>query len=167
MKRLAVAMALGLLGSSMAYSQVDTEITGSVSSKCTIYTDKSGIYGNPLPDTLSTASIDGGRSAIIRYDVVNANTYKAVITTLVTFPVIPTLCDSLTWSGTVTVSQVTDAQQSAYDSNKRVFDNVTEIDLTVAGIVWFSADSSVTYGVNKSLPGGTYKAIVRAECIAL
>ena len=167
MKKLTLSAAAVLLLCSHAYAQSQTEITGNVASKCTIYTDRAGVYGNPLPDTLTTATADGGTPAVIRYDVVNANNYKAVITTPVSFSTSPSLSDTLAWTGSVEVHQVSDAQQSGYDNSKRVFDNTTEIDLTVAGSVWFKANSSVTYGVNKALPGGVYKAIVTAECIAL
>jgi len=153
------------------YSQVgaaeELPITGSVASKCTIHTDRAGVYGNPTASVLSTDSVDGGTPAIVRFDVVNASTYKAVITTPNSFTSSPALNDTLAWTGSTEVSAVTDSNMSAYDSNKRVFDNVTEIDLTVAGTVWFKANSRVEYGYNKSLPGGTYKAIVTAECIAL
>jgi hypothetical protein len=76
------------------------------------------------------------------------------------------LDDTVVWTGSVSVAEVTDTLQSAYDSSKVVYDSTTEIDLTVAGTVWFKVDSTATYGVNKSLPGGQYRAIVTAECIA-
>jgi hypothetical protein len=56
---------------------------------------------------------------------------------------------------------------SAYSTNKRVYNNTTEIDLTVPGTVWFKADSTADYGYNKAFPAGQYRAIVTAECIAL
>ena len=160
-----IALSTLLLATS-AYS-AQAEINGNVESKCTIYTSSAGVYGNPTPDVLSTATTDGGTPAIIRYDVVQANYYKAVITTPNTFTTSPVLTDTIAWTGSVGVNEVTDPNMSAYDTNKRIFGNVTEIDLTVAGSVWFKANSAATYGVNKSLPGGTYKTIVTAECIAL
>ena len=145
----------------------EVQIVGNVASKCTIHTDSAGRYANPTADVLSTDSLDGGSPAIIRYDVVSANTYKAVITVPNSFSTSPVLSDTLAWSGDVSVHEVTDPNMSAYDSNKQVYDNVTEIDLSVAGIVWFKAGSKVEYGFNKSLPGGTYRSVVIAECIAL
>lgn len=145
----------------------EVPIEGNVASKCVIYPTTAGVYGNPLPDTLTTDVSDGGKPPIIRFDVVNANSYKAVITTPITFSSSPSLNDTLAWTGSVEVDQVTDSNMSSYDSNKRVFNNITEFDLTVAGTVWFKANSTVTYGYNKSLPGGNYKSIVVAECIAL
>lgn len=144
----------------------EVPITGNVESKCTIYTDTVGIYGNPTADVLSTAPADGGVQPRIRYDVVNAGYYKAVITTPTEFSTSPVLNDTVAWTGVVSVAEVTDPQQSDYDTNKITFNNTTEIDLTVAGTVWFKVDSTATYGVNKSLPGGQYRAIVTAECIA-
>lgn len=150
----------------MGASAAEVPITGNVESKCTIYTDTVGIYGNPTPDVLSTAAADGGVQPRIRYDVVNAGYYKAVITTPTEFSTSPVLNDTIAWTGSVSVAEVTDPLQSDYDTNKIVFNNTTEIDLTVAGTVWFNVSSSATYGVNKSLPGGQYRAIVTAECIA-
>ena len=160
-----VLTACMIVMSSAAAAEVP--ITGDVTSKCVIHTDTAGIYANPTPDVLTTAASDGGIAPIIRYDVVNANTYKAVITTPVEFSTSPSLTDTLTWTGSSSVSSVTDANMSAYDTNKRVYNNVTEFDLTVAGTVWFKSESSVSYGVNKSLPGGRYRSIITAECIAL
>lgn len=149
----------------MSYA-AEAEIIGQVQPKCSIYTDTPGIYGNPSPNRLSTDTADGGRPAIIRYDVVEASYYRAVITTPDSFTTSPALNDTVTWTGSVDVNEVTDAAMSAYDTNKRVFNNVTEIDLSVAGTVWFKANSTASYGYNKALPGGTYKAVVTAECVA-
>jgi hypothetical protein len=40
--------------------------------------------------------------------------------------------------------------------------------LTVAGTTWFAATSIATYGggQNKAFPGGSYSAVVVAQCIA-
>lgn len=160
---IATSLMMGFTSSALA---VDAEIVGNVQSKCTVYTDTAGIYGNPTPNMLSTAAADGGTPAIIRYDVALADYYRAVITTPESFTSSPNLTDTLVWTGDVTVSSVSDAAMSAYDNTKRVFNNVTEVDLTVAGSTWFKASSTVNYGYNKSLPGGTYRAIVTAECIA-
>lgn len=145
----------------------ETEINGTVEARCSIYTTSSGVYGNPNPYTLSTEPADGGAPAVIRYDVAQADYYKAVITTPNSFSTSPALSDSVTWTSDVSVNEVTDAGMSAYDTNKVVYGNRTEVDLSVAGTVWFKANSSASYGYQKSFPGGTYKAIVTAECIAL
>ena len=65
------------------------------------------------------------------------------------------------------MSEVSDTLMSGYDAAKRVYNNVTEFDLTEAGTTWFSITSDATYGFDKSWPAGNYNAVVSAECIAL
>lgn len=145
----------------------ETTITGNVSSKCSIYTDVAGVYGNPNPDELSTLATDGGVMPVLRYDVSIANYYSAKIAYPIEFTTSPSLTDSLTWTGQVEVATMSDATGMAnYETNKVTYDNVTEYDLTAAGSTWFKVTSGVTYGVDKSLPGGEYKAAVTALCIA-
>lgn len=170
-KKTTVSIAIGFFAMmgvvSKAYS-AEAEIRGTVEAKCVIYVASNGIYGNPTPDVLSTATADGGAPAVIRYDAVNANYYKAVITTPTSFSTSPVLTDTVAWTGSAAVNQVTDAGMSAYDGAKREYSgNVTEFDLTIAGSVWFKVHSSASYGVNKAFPGGTYKSTVIAECIPL
>lgn len=141
-------------------------ISGNVASKCVINTDTPGVYGNPTSNKLSTARADGGIQPIIRFDVASANAYKAIISTPVEFSSSPTLNDTLAWNGSTEVSQVSDSEMASYETDKRVFNNVTEFDLSKAGTVWFKSNSEVEYGYNKAFPGGVYKAIVSAECIA-
>jgi hypothetical protein len=145
----------------------DVPIMGTVTSKCVIYTETPGVYGNPTPGVLSTAVADGGVQPIIRYDVVQSGFYKAVITVPSSFTSSPTLSDVVRWTGSVDVSRVTDAAMSAYTTNKRTYNETTEIDLTVAGSVWFKADSKAEYGYNKAFPAGTYRSIVTATCLAV
>lgn len=163
-KSLILAITLAIPLSILA---AEVPIRGMVSSKCVINTDTVGVYGNPTPNVLSTAAIDGGVQPVIRYDVVESGYYKATITTPNSFTSSPSLPDVTNWTGSVTVSKVTDAAMSAYTSNKRVYGNTTEVDLTVPGTVWFSAVSKAQYGYGKAFPAGEYKAIVLAECIAL
>lgn len=144
----------------------EVPIEGSVASKCSIFTDTPGVYGNPTADKLSTDPADGGVDPIVRIDVVLADAYKAKIGWPTDFSSSPALNDALNWNGSVTVSQVSDASMSAYETNKVLYDNITEYDLTLSGSTWFKVESDVTYGVGKSLPGGSYKAYVTAECIA-
>lgn len=145
----------------------DVPITGRVTPKCVIYTEVPGVYGNPTPSVLSTLAADGGVQPIIRYDVVQSGYYKAVITTPNSFSSSPTLSDVVNWTGSVDVSRVTDAAMSAYSTNKREYNNVTEITLSVPGSVWFKADSKAVYGYNKAFPAGDYRSIVTASCIAI
>ena len=141
-------------------------ITGSVSSKCSIYTDTAGVYGNPTPNTLSTDPVDGGVFPVVRYDVTIADYYTAKISWPQSFVSSPNLTDALNWYGEVTVSSTSDALMSGYEAAKIEYDNVTEYDLSVAGSTWFQIDSEVSYGFGKSFPGGEYSANIVAECIA-
>jgi hypothetical protein len=171
MLRKAALIAIGaLMGTAImsanAYA-VDVPVVGTVASKCVVVTDTNGVYGNPSPAVLSTAAADGGVEPIIRFDVIQANFYKASITYPNAFSESPALDDVLNWTGGVSVAEVSDAGMSAYDQNKVTFNNVTEVDLTIAGSTWFKVESRAEYGANKALPAGTYRAIVQAECIAL
>ena len=164
-KKPLVAAAAIMLGTNVLAE--DVEIVGNVASKCVITTDTIGVYGNPTPSELSTAPADGGVLPIVRYDVLQANFYKARITYPEAFSESPALSDVVTWTGDVTVAEVTDAGMSAYDTSKVEFNNVTEVDLTIAGSTWFQVASTADYGVGKAFPAGTYRAIVSADCIAL
>lgn len=144
-----------------------TEIVGTVDSKCIIISETSGIYGNPSPNLLTTDPTNGGVKPIIRYDVISADFYKARIAYPNTFSTAPTLDDVVNWDGSVTVSEVSDSTMSDYDTNKVTYNNVTEYDLTVAGSTWFTIASEADYGYTKSLPAGSYNAVVEAECIPL
>jgi len=160
-----ISTILGLSIASIALAET-TPITGSVSSKCSVYTDTAGVYGNPSPDELSTDPVDGGVYPVVRYDVTIADYYTAKISWPQEFITSPTLSDALNWDGEVTVSSTSDAGMAGYEAAKVEYDNITEYDLSVAGSTWFQIDSSVTYGFEKSLPGGTYSTNVVAECIA-
>jgi hypothetical protein len=77
------------------------------------------------------------------------------------------LTDTIGWTGSTAVEAVSDAQMSAYDTSKIEYDSTTEIDLEFTGSTWFKVSSEADYGVSKALPGGTYTAIVQANCIAI
>ena len=144
----------------------EVPIVGQVEAKCVITTDTQGVYAQPTVDELTTKLTDGGVPPIVRYDVMVADYYKALISYPDEFASSPTLNDTLDFQGEVTVNQTSDAGMSAYDTNKLEYDNVTEYDLTIAGSTWFKVGSTVNYGYGKSFPGGTYRAMVQAECIA-
>jgi hypothetical protein len=144
----------------------DTIIEGNILSKCIINTDNQGVYGNPTPDKLSTTPADGGVLPVIRYDVAVADFYLARITTPTEFSSSPTLTDTVTWTGSASVGEVSDAGMSAYETNKVTFEATTEFDLTIAGTTRFNVSSVAEYGAGKAFPGGTYRAVVQAECIA-
>jgi len=163
-KKLILAVVLAVPLASLADNVI---ISGNVTSKCTIHTDTPGVYGNPSMSTLSTAAASGGVQPVIRYDVVNGGFYKAVITTPTSFSSSPTLSDVVTWTGSTVVSSVSDAAMSIYTTNKRIVGNTTEFDLTLPGTVWFKSASQASYGYNRALPSGEYRAVIVAECIAL
>lgn len=156
---LAVTMATTVYGA-------ESPITGTVEAKCSVYTTTEGVYGNPTPNKLSTSAADGGVEAIIRMDVASGDYYIGRITHPNQFSSSPSLVDGVIWEGSVTVNQVSDPLMADYDTNKVTYNNVHEYDLTVAGSTWFKVSSTATYGVDKSLPAGTYTAIATAECIA-
>jgi|TARA_R110002153_G_scaffold80211_2_gene204153 hypothetical protein len=144
----------------------ETPIVGNVESKCSIYTDTVGVYGNPTPSTLSTVAADGGVMPVVRFDVATAAVYTAKISSPLEFSQSPSLIDAVVWTGNTEVSNTSDAGMSGYEAAKVQYDNHTTFDLTVAGSVWFKVTSTVAYGVAKPLPGGVYKANIIAECIA-
>jgi len=144
----------------------ETPITGTVESKCMIVTDIEGIYGNSTPSNLSTDPADGGVEPIIRFDVLQPDYYKAVISHPISFSQSPPLSDVVTWTGSTSVNEVSDTQMSGYDTNKVTYDNSTEYDLTVAGSTWFKVSSEADYGYDRAFPSGIYRSMVTAECIA-
>jgi len=158
------SLAALLLFASPVFATVN--ITGNVAAKCVIQTTKSGVYGNPIASKLSTTPSDGGVLPVIRYDVSIADSYTANITHPTSFSSSPTLTDTLEWTGSTSVTQTSVSGMSAYNDAKVVVDNTSIFNLTLAGSTWFSTASSAVYGSAKPLPGGTYVAVVQAECIA-
>ncbi len=162
-KLLILPVALACTG---AIASSNIPITGSVESKCVIQTDTDGVYGNPTADKLSTAVSDGGVLPVVRYDIVTANAYKAVISHPDSFSSSPTLTDTVSWTGSTTLTNSSDSNMSAFNDNKVTYNNSSEFDLTIAGSAWFSVTSTAEYGYDKAFPAGTYSAMVTAECIA-
>jgi hypothetical protein len=143
-------------------------INGFIESKCVIQSDTPGMFGNPTVDKLSTKSADGGVMPIIRYDIVTASKYKAVITTPTNFSSSPNLSDSVDWTSTTVAGQMSDSGMSVFNSDKAIYNNghTTEFDLVKAGSVWFNVTSEAEYGYGKAFPSGSYTALIVAECIA-
>ena len=164
-KSLAIGFLMALFMASRA-SAVEVPIVGNVAAKCVIIPDTSGVYGNPTADKLSTAAADGGVQPIVRFDVLQADFFKAVITSPRSFTSSPALTDVVNWTGSVSTARVSDPTMSAYDTNKVTYDNVTEFNLTVAGTTWFKVASTAEYGYDKAFPAGTYRSVMSAECIA-
>ena len=147
-------------------SAEDVPITGTVESKCSVYTEVDGVYGSPQPYKLSTTPADGGVLPTMRFDTSQAGYYLARITTPTSFSSSPSLPDSVAWTGSTTVATVSDTGMSGYEAAKVEYGSTTEYDLTVAGSVWITASSTATYGIDTSFPAGNYTAIITAECIA-
>ena len=155
-----------LLLAPFAVYAAEVPIEGTVQSRCVIETHTPGVYGNPNAYTLTTSPTDGGVLPIVRFDVTLADAYKAKITHPTDFSASPPLNDTQTWTGSTEVSSMSDAGMSGYEAAKVEYGSTTEFDLTVAGSTWFKTSSSATNGGDKAFPGGTYRAIVEAECIA-
>ena len=163
-KQLVILGAIGMVSNAAAAET--TPIVGNVSSKCSIFTDTTGVYGNPTPDELSTKAADGGVDPVVRYDVTVADKYKAKISWPNSFSTSPSLTDAVNWDGETSVKSHSVSGMSAYEGAKVEYENATEFGLTLAGSTWFKIESEAKYGSAKALPGGEYKANVTAECIA-
>ena len=160
-----IALALLIAGTAQA---AEVPIEGTVQSRCLINTDVAGVYGNPNAYTLTTAPADGGVVPVVRYDVSLADAYIARITYPTEFSASPSLSDMVTWTGSVSVSAVSSVNMADYDTDKVEYNQTTDYDLTATGTTWFQITSTATYGGggNKAFPGGTYRSVVVAECIA-
>jgi hypothetical protein len=145
----------------------DAPINGTVQSRCIIQTDTAGTYANPNAYTLTTSPTDGGELAIIRVDVTLADAYYVSITAPSEFSSSPALPDVPTWTGDTEVKAVSDATgMGSYETGKVELGMTDRYDLTATGSTWFKTSSVATMGGSKAFPGGSYTAIVKAECIA-
>jgi hypothetical protein len=162
------AMLITALGLTMSpVLAADIPINGTVQSRCIISTDTAGTYGNPNAYTLTTTPADGGVLAVTRFDVTLADAYYAVITAPSEFSSSPNLPDTVTWVGDTEVQTVSDATgMGSYETDKVEYGYTDKYDLTATGSTWFKTSSTATMGGNKAFPGGSYTALVNAECIA-
>ena len=159
-------LAFALTGASYANAE-NVPINGVVQSRCIIQTDNPGTYGNPNAYTLTTAPADGGELAIVRFDVSLADAYYAQITAPDEFSSSPSLPDVVSWTGDTEVSAVSDAASMGdYETNKIELGMMDKYELTASGSTWFKTSSVATMGGSKAFPGGSYTAMVTAECIA-
>lgn len=157
---------LAILISIPAFAQ-DTEINGTVQSRCIIQTDNPGTYANPNAYTLTTSPTDGGELARIRVDVSLADAYYVAITAPEEFSSSPALPDQVVFSGDTEVDAVSDATgMGSYETNKVELGMTDRYDLTATGSTWFKTSSIAAMGGSKAFPGGNYTALVKAECIA-
>jgi len=77
------------------------------------------------------------------------------------------LPDVVSWSGDTEVDAVSDATNMGdYETNKIELGMTDRYDLTATGSTWFKTSSVAAMGGSKAFPGGSYTAIVQAECIA-
>ena len=163
-----ILLTIGLIfGITSAYA--GTNIDGSVQSRCTVEPDTPGTYGNPNAYTLTTLPASSGQEPIVRVDVSLANAYFAQISYPTPFSSSPSLSDSTTWTGAVTVVQTSTSDMSGYQAASTTpTASMRQYALTVAGTTWFASTSVATYGggQNKAFPGGSYSAVVVAQCIA-
>ena len=171
-KLFTIALVLGLTGCSLFASKVEagTTINGTVESRCTVNTDTTGYYGNPNAYTLTTVPASAGQLPVIRVDTSLANAYKAQISYPTSFSSSPSLGDTTVWTGAVTVVQTSSSDMSGYQAASTTADGgaMRIYPLSIAGATWFSVASVATYGggQQKAFPGGSYTAVVVAECVA-
>ena len=172
-KLLITSLVLALAGCSLLMPkkvEANTNINGTVESRCTVNTDTVGYYGNPNAYTLTTLPASAGQVPIVRIDSSLANAYKAQISYPTSFSSSPSLSDTVVWTGEVTVAQTSSTDMSGYQAASTTADGgaMRIYPLTIAGTTWFSVSSVATYGggQQKAFPGGSYTAVVVAECVA-
>ena len=170
-KLITIGLILGLTGCSLFTSEVQAgniDITGTVESRCIVNTDTPGVYGNPNAYTLTTLPASAGQVPIIRIDTSLANAYNAQISYPTSFSTSPSLSDTTAWTGAVAVAQTSSSDMSGYQAASTTTGAARTYGLTIAGTTWFTVSSTATYGggQQKPFPGGAYKAVVLAECIA-
>jgi hypothetical protein len=166
MKYLLITIGL-MLGATTAYA-ANIDITGTVQSRCIVNTDTPGVYGNPNAYTLTTLPASAGQVPIVRIDASLANAYNAQISYPTSFSTSPSLSDTTAWEGAVGVEQTSSSDMSGYQAASTTTGAMRTYPLSIAGTTWFSVASTATYGggQQKPFPGGSYKAVILAECIA-
>ena len=164
MKKLLIALSLIL--SATATPIMAADIDGTVESRCTIATTVPGKYGNPSAHTLTTLPASAGQVPVIRFDTTLANAYYAQVSYPTSFSSSPSLADNVTWTGTVAVNATGESEMSGYQAASTTTGAMRQYGLSVAGSVWIEATSVAVYGGNRAFPGGAYKAVVLAQCVA-
>ena len=164
MKKLALLTSVFLFFTNLVQAETST-MSGIVQSKCSIWTEVNGVYGNSLSTKLDTLPASGGVKGNVRLDVLQAASYKAKFTAPVAWSSSPSLSDSGTFVNSVVVGVVSVAAMSAYEAAKSTYNNVTEFNLTLAGSTNFVLNSAYNYV--KALPAGTYSSVWTVECIAI
>lgn len=162
MKKLLIALSFILSATPILAIDID----GSVESRCTIADVTEGRYGNPNAYTLTTDPSSNGQVPVVRFDTTLANAYFARVSYPTSFTVSPSLSDNVTWTGAVSVKATGESGMSGYQSASTTTGAMRQYGLSVAGSVWIQSTSVAVYGGNRAFPGGTYKAVVVAECVA-
>jgi len=165
MKKL-ITIGLMLVATTAYAGNID--ITGTVESRCIVNTDTPGVYGNPNAYTLTTLPASAGQVPIVRIDSSLANAFNAQISYPTSFSSSPSLSDTTAWVGAVGVEQTSSSDMSGYQAASTTTGAMRTYPLSIAGTTWFSVASTATYGggQQKPFPGGSYKAVILAECIA-
>ena len=163
MKKLLIAISF-ILGTTPILA---ADIDGSVESRCTVATVP-GIYGNPNAYTLTTDPASAGQVPVIRFDTTLADAYYAQVSYPTSFSSSPSLSDNVTWTGAVSVKATGADGMSGYQAASTTSNGgaLRQYALSVAGSVWLQSTSIAVYGGNRAFPGGAYKSIVLAECVA-
>jgi len=162
MKKLLIALSLILSATPIMAADID----GTVESRCTVATTVDGKYGNPNAYTLTTDPASNGQVPVIRFDTTLANAYYAQVSYPTSFSSSPSLSDNVTWTGAVSVKATGADGMSGYQAASTTTGAMRQYGLSVAGSVWFQSTSVAVYGGNRAFPGGAYKAVVLAECVA-
>ena len=162
MKKLLIALSLILSATPIMAADID----GTVESRCTVATTVDGKYGNPNAYTLTTDPASNGQVPVIRFDTTLANAYYAQVSYPTSFSSSPSLSDNVTWTGAVSVKATGADGMSGYQAASTTTGAMRQYGLSVAGSVWFQSTSVAVYGGNRAFPGGAYKSVVLAECVA-
>jgi hypothetical protein len=166
MKKLLITLSF-ILGATPILAE-NVDITGTVQSRCTVNMDTPGAYGNPNAFTLTTLPSSSGQEPIVRFDVTLANAYHAQVSYPTAFTSSPSLSDTVAWTGTVAVAQMSSSDQSGYQAASTTSGSMRQYALAHAGTLWVKATSIAVYGGGqaKAFPGGSYKSVVLASCVA-
>lgn len=153
-----------LFAVNLANAETST-MTGVVQSKCSVWTEVSGVYGNSLSHKLDTTPSSGGVKGNVRVDVQQASAFKVRFTAPISWSSSPPLTDAGSWTSSVVVGAVSQSGMSAYEAAKVVFNNNTEFNLTLTGSTNFVLNSAFEYA--KALPAGNYTSVWTVTCIAI
>ena len=170
-KLITMFLVLGITGCALLMpkeAEANTNINGTVESRCEVVTDIVGYFGNPNAYTLTTLPASNGQIPQIRITSTLANAYKAVVSFPTSFSSSPSLSNSVTWTGTVAIASASSSEMSGYAAASTVTNNgaMRTYYLTHAGTIYVTVASQAIYGGNKAFPGGQYVAVAEASCIA-